>query len=67
MEFNMQDVYNTHSTQVLSQSDVSKVLRNTYFLLGLTLAFSAICAGGAMVVGIGHEPYRGGPDLVCPA
>lgn len=53
MEFNMQDVYNTHSTQVLSQSEVSKVLRNTYFLLGLTLAFSTICAGGAMAAGIG--------------
>lgn len=54
MEFNMQDVYQTHSTQVLSQSEASKVLRNTYFLLGLTLAFSAICAGGALAAGIGH-------------
>lgn len=50
----MQEVYNTHSTQALSQSEISKVLRNTYFLLGLTLAFSTLCAGIAMAAGIGH-------------
>ncbi|PUA26497.1 MAG: BAX inhibitor protein [Cellvibrio sp. 79] len=50
----MQEVYSTHSSNTLSQSETSKVLRNTYFLLGLTLAFSALTAGGAMAVGIGH-------------
>ncbi|QEY14867.1 BAX inhibitor (BI)-1/YccA family protein [Cellvibrio sp. KY-GH-1] len=50
----MQEVYSSQSTQALSQNEASKVLRNTYFLLGLTLAFSTLCAGGAMAVGIGH-------------
>lgn len=50
----MQEVYSSQSTQALSQNEASKVLRNTYFLLGLTLAFSTLCAGGAMGVGIGH-------------
>jgi modulator of FtsH protease len=30
----------------------NKVLRNTYMLLAMTLAFSAVCAGVAMAVGI---------------
>lgn len=34
----------------------SSVLRNTYLLLGLTLIFSAITAGGAMVM---NAPYPG--------
>lgn len=50
----MQEVYSTHSSHTLSQSETSKVLRNTYFLLGLTLAFSTLTAGIAMAVGIGH-------------
>ncbi len=50
----MQEVYSSQSTQALSQNEASKVLRNTYFLLGLTLAFSTLCAGGAMAAGIGH-------------
>ncbi len=50
----MQEVYSSQSTQALSQNEASKVLRNTYFLLGLTLAFSTLCAGGAMAVGTGH-------------
>ncbi len=50
----MQEVYNSQSTQALSQNEVSKVLRNTYFLLGLTLAFSTLCASVAMAAGIGH-------------
>ena len=50
----MQEVYSTHSSNTLSQSEASKVLRNTYFLLGLTLAFSTLTAGIAMAVGIGH-------------
>ena len=32
----------------------NKVLRNTYMLLAMTLAFSAACAGVAMAVGISH-------------
>ncbi len=50
----MQEVNSSQTTQALSQNEASKVLRNTYFLLGLTLAFSTLCAGGAMAVGIGH-------------
>ncbi|MCU7554094.1 Bax inhibitor-1/YccA family protein [Alteromonas sp. ASW11-19] len=32
--------------------ETNKVLRNTYMLLAMTLAFSAVCAGVAMAVGI---------------
>lgn len=32
--------------------ETNKVLRNTYMLLAMTLAFSAVCAGIAMAVGI---------------
>lgn len=38
-------------TQTLS-SDSQKVLRNTYMLLAMTLAFSAVCAGIAMAAGL---------------
>lgn len=34
--------------------ETNKVLRNTYALLSLTLLFSAICAGAAMVLGLPH-------------
>ena len=34
--------------------EINKVLRNTYMLLGMTLLFSAITAGIAMVMNIGH-------------
>lgn len=50
----MQEVYGNQSVQPLSQIETSKVLRNTYFLLGLTLAFSTLCAGIGMAVGLGH-------------
>ncbi|HTF95793.1 MAG TPA: Bax inhibitor-1/YccA family protein [Cellvibrio sp.] len=46
--------YNAQSTSVLSQSESSKVLRNTYMLLGLTLAFSSVTAGISMALGVGH-------------
>lgn len=49
----MQEVYNVQTAQ-LSQTETSKVLRNTYLLLGLTLAFSAITAGIAMNLELGH-------------
>ncbi len=38
----------------VSSVDTHKVLRNTYMLLGMTLAFSAITAGIAMSVGLGR-------------
>lgn len=50
----MQDIYSTQSTHSLSQADTSKVLRNTYMLLGLTLAFSSLTAGISMAAGVGH-------------
>lgn len=40
--------------------EINNVLKNTYMLLGLTLAFSALTAGAAMAVGIGR-----GASLVC--
>lgn len=46
--------YNAQSTAVLNQSESSKILRNTYMLLGLTLAFSSIAAGVSMAAGISH-------------
>ena len=38
----------------LSELETSKVLRNTYMLLGMTLAFSAACAGAAVAMGVGY-------------
>lgn len=42
------------------QADAMKVLRNTYSLLAMTLAFSAIMAGVSMAVGLGR-----GASLMC--
>ena len=42
------------STQSISQAETSKVLRNTYMLLGLTLAFSALSAGVSMAMNLGN-------------
>lgn len=42
---------------VASQSsaiEINKVLRNTYMLLGMTLAFSAVTAGISMAMGLSH-------------
>ncbi|WP_371372210.1 Bax inhibitor-1/YccA family protein [Thalassotalea aquiviva] len=42
---------------VASQSsaiEINKVLRNTYMLLGMTLAFSAVTAGVSMAMGLSH-------------
>jgi modulator of FtsH protease len=50
----MQNISNIQSIPAVSQVDSSKVLRNTYMLLGLTLAFSALTAGISMAAGIGH-------------
>jgi modulator of FtsH protease len=54
MEDFMQELYNIQATQTLNQTEASKVLRNTYMLLGLTLAFSTLTAGISMLTGIGH-------------
>jgi len=37
-----------------SALDTNKVLRNTYMLLGMTLAFSAVTAGVSMAIGLSH-------------
>jgi modulator of FtsH protease len=50
----MQEVYSTQTSQSVNQLETSKVLRNTYMLLGMTLAFSAVTAGAAMAMNIGH-------------
>ncbi len=43
----------TSNIGTLSQGvEINKVLRNTYFLLGLTLAFSAVAAGISMAMGM---------------
>ncbi|MBU2876396.1 MULTISPECIES: Bax inhibitor-1/YccA family protein [Aliiglaciecola] len=51
-----QDRY-VHVDRVGSRPSVletNKVLRNTYMLLAMTLAFSAVCAGAAMAMGLGQ-------------
>lgn len=40
------------SASQTSVLETNKVLRNTYMLLAMTLAFSAVCAGVAMAVGL---------------
>ena len=42
----------THSGQGVASTN--KVLKNTYMLLGMTLAFSALTAGGAMALNLPH-------------
>jgi len=45
------------SYQAASQSsaiEINKVLKNTYMLLAMTLAFSAVTAGISMAVGVSH-------------
>ena len=50
----MQDksLYNMNTTGVESVLSTNKVLKNTYLLLGVTLAFSAITAGISMALGL---------------
>lgn len=50
----MQEVYSTKASHSVSQAESSKVLRNTYMLLGMTLAFSAVTAAISMAAGLGH-------------
>ncbi len=48
-----QDIYN-HQNAGVQQLETSKVLRNTYALLAMTLLFSAMTAGISMAVGLPH-------------
>lgn len=50
----MQDLYNVQTNSALSQTETSKVLRNTYLLLGITLAFSTLTAGLSIFAGLSH-------------
>ena len=52
----MQDksLYNMNSAGMDSVIATNKVLKNTYMLLGMTLAFSAVTAGISMAMGLGH-------------
>ena len=49
----------TLSQQQVMTSDTQKVLRNTYMLLAMTLAFSAVTAGIAMAANIGYGASMG--------
>lgn len=51
----MQEVYSNQQTQ-LSSYEISKVLRNTYALLAMTLLFSAFTAGVSMLI---NMPFGG--------
>ncbi|AQA20269.1 BAX inhibitor protein [Halioglobus japonicus] len=47
-------MYNMNTTGVDSVLATNKVLKNTYMLLGMTLAFSAVTAGISMAMGLSH-------------
>lgn len=51
----MQDktIYTAESAGISNALATSKVLRNTYMLLGLTLLFSSFTAAGSMMLGLG--------------
>ncbi len=50
----MQDVYRSQQSTPLNSLEVSKVLRNTYALLAMTLLFSAFTAGLSMAANVGY-------------
>ncbi len=50
----MQDITNPQGVTSTSSFESSKVLRNTYALLAMTMMFSAVTAGISMAIGIGH-------------
>jgi modulator of FtsH protease len=50
----MQNVSNIQAAQPVGALASNVVLRNTYMMLSLTLAFSAITAGISMAMGLGH-------------
>ena len=47
-------LYNVNTAGADSVLATNKVLKNTYLLLGLTLAFSAVTAGVSMAMGLSH-------------
>lgn len=50
----MQDIYRSSQNASLNSLEVSKVLRNTYALLAMTLLFSAFTAGLSMAANVGY-------------
>ncbi len=50
----MQELYTQTASTTASSVEISKVLRNTYALLAMTLLFSALCAVGSMAIGVGY-------------
>ena len=52
----MADPYQTPTATLAPAIEINKVLRSTYLLLGMTLAFSALMAMTAMVM---NAPYLG--------
>ncbi|WP_206046865.1 Bax inhibitor-1/YccA family protein [Mangrovimicrobium sediminis] len=50
-------LYNMHTQSMDNVLASNKVLKNTYLLLGMTLAFSAVCAGISMAVGFPPLPW----------
>lgn len=50
----MQELYSSNAQAQAESFEVSKVLRNTYALLAITLAFSAVTAGIAMAFNVPH-------------
>lgn len=56
----MQELYTDTQQASARSQEVSKLLRNTYMLLGMTLLFSAATAGISMALNLGH-----GIGLIC--
>ncbi len=50
----MQSNISLNAASKSSAIEINKVLRNTYMLLSMTLAFSAVTAGVSMAVGLSH-------------
>ncbi|MBO9490611.1 Bax inhibitor-1/YccA family protein [Endozoicomonas sp. G2_1] len=50
----MQSNMGFHAASQSSAIEINKVLRNTYMLLGMTLAFSAVTAGISMAMNLSH-------------
>ncbi len=48
----MQTNMNLGAASQSSAIEINKVLKNTYMLLGMTLAFSAVTAGASMAMGV---------------
>lgn len=56
----MQDTYTNPQQSAAHSQEVSKLLRNTYMLLGMTLLFSSLTAGLSMAINMGQ-----GAALMC--